>query len=321
MKKYFVGAVQIRETAEGIIPLRFTEDQMKFFDPLVYKFRSFNAAGIRLEMMTDSPFLGLSYHAQVKPGITEKLFFDVLLEDQLIASPVLSVNNQAASDWTVRLPLQTGQPQRVTVYLPIHATITVREILLEDGAICDPAIPYERRMLCLGDSITQGSSAVHPSATYAALLARLLGMNLLNQGISGHVFDADSLDPSLPIKPELITIAYGTNDWKLRESLADLKAEASRYIDKVCHMYPDTPIAVLSPLWRSDSGQATAVGEFSEVHKTLRKLAEQHRQVTYIDGLTLIPHQTVYFSDGLHPNDKGFLHMALNLMRYVKPLL
>lgn len=60
MKKFFVGAVQIRETAEGVLPLRFTEDQMKFFDPLIYKFYSYTAAGICLDMMTDSSFLGLS---------------------------------------------------------------------------------------------------------------------------------------------------------------------------------------------------------------------------------------------------------------------
>lgn len=323
MKPFFRNLIQTIEFEGGLVPLRFSESQMAYFDPTPYRFRSYNAAGICLDFVTDSPYVRLAYRAKIKPNTTEKLLFDIYVQDRLVAYPGIEITNKGEGEWKVDLPILPGQPQRVTVYLPYHARIIVDRFEVAEGSVLEPAPLYDQNLLCLGDSITQGMNALHPSFTYAVQLSRHLGMNLLNQGVSGYVFDANTIDPELPYKPDLITVAYGTNDWATRPNHDDFEQHARAYLDKLDKVYPEVPIAILSPIWRRESVEAKPAGEFGSIHRTLYRLYEdlkaRHRaSVTYIDGWKLVPAFEEFFADGLHPTDEGFLHMALNIVKGLK---
>lgn len=315
MRQFFRNVIDFQKVDEGIIPLRFSKSQMAFFEPLPYKFRTYNAAGICLDFVTDSPFFQMSYRVKLKPETKERLYFDVFVEDRLVAFPSQEIDEQGAGEWTVELPIKTGRPKRVTVYLPYLAEVVIEKLGIAEHASWRPVEPYKKNLLCLGDSITQGMNAVHPSSTYAVQLSRSLKMNLLNQAVSGYVFNAETIDPDLEYKPDLITVAYGTNDWSLSVSYEQFRENATQYIQKLVEVYPEVSIMVLSPLWRSDYQEINSVGEFTRVHKTLEQLCSKYSNVHYVEGFKLTPNHPDFFADGLHPTDEGFLHMTLNLIK------
>lgn len=315
MKSFIRNALDVCERDGGITPLRFTEHQLAFFNPTPYSFRSLNAAGVCLDFRTDSPFVHLSYSVQLKRGTSEHLHFDIYVDGRMTCSPGEKFTNRGSGQWTVKLPIRPGHPRRVTIYLPYMAKVTVHELTVADGAVREPVEPYKGNLLCFGDSITQGMNALHPSSTYPVQLARLLEMNLLNQAISGYVFEAGMLDSNLPYYPDLITVAYGTNDWTICSSLEQFRESAGLFLGKLAEWYPHVPLIVLSPLWRTDTQHVKDTGTFNEIHDTLRQLCTGYSNALYIDGLALTPHHSRYFADGLHPNDEGFLHMAMTLVQ------
>ncbi|HZG85856.1 SGNH/GDSL hydrolase family protein [Paenibacillus sp.] len=315
MERFIKNAIDVHRMDDALVPLRFSKSQMAYFEPTPYKFRSRNAAGICLDFMTDSPFFRMRFRAKVKPGTSERLYFDILADGQLVDFPAVPIADKGSGDWTAELPVRAGEPRRITVYLPYQAEIAIEHMEVAQGALWEPAKPYGKNLLCLGDSITQGMNAAHPSSTYAVLLSRALDMNLLNQAVSGYVFDAGTIDPELPYRPDLITIAYGTNDWTVRESAEQLEERAAAYIRKVTATYPGVPVTVLSPIWRSDCAEAKRTGEFAAIYDMLERVCRGLEQVRLVSGMTLAPHHPAFFADGLHPNDEGFLHMALNLVK------
>jgi len=315
MKSWFHNCIEVREESGGMLPLRFTEDQLGFFKERPHLFRCYNSAGVRMDLLTDSPYISLRYRVSLKSGTTEQLYFDIYVDDVMVGFKGGCFTDEGLGEWKAELPINLGQPRRVTIYFPSLASVIVEKVAFADDAIQQPVEPYHRNLLCFGDSITQGMSAVHPSQTYTILAARHLRANLLNQAISGFVFHSDMIDPELPYQPDLITVAYGTNDWALCESLEQFQSQADEFIRKLASLYQDVPIVVLSPLWRSDLEDTKPCGQFLDIHHKLEQICSLWEHVHYVDGLTLTPHHGDYFTDGLHPNDLGFLHMALQLLR------
>ncbi|XEC96150.1 SGNH/GDSL hydrolase family protein [Paenibacillus tarimensis] len=321
MERFIHHALDVRHTDEGIVPLRFSKEQMAFFERTRYKFRSYNAAGICLAFRTDSPFLRLSCRLTVKPGTEERVIFDIYVDEALVACPGQTVAGTGSADWKVPLPVERGRPRQVTVYLPYSAQVELRELSVAEGAVWEQVEPKPRNLLCVGDSITQGMNAVHPSSAYPVQLSRSLNMNLLNQAVSGYVFDACTIDPSMGYKPDLITVAYGTNDWSECRSLEQFEERAGAYIRKLAGIYPQVPIAVLSPIWREDHRETKHTGPFAGIGRTIEQLCGVHDNIRFVDGFPAVPHQPDFYADGLHPNDAGLLHYAMYLTKRLKELV
>ena len=194
------------------------------------------------------------------------------------------------------------------------SSIALKNISLAPGAsLCtleegtpDGDFPgrIRKKLLCYGDSITQGYDALHPSQGYAVRLARYFDWELWNAGLSGYIFDAGLLDEKLPFQPDIVTVAFGTNDWNWAESKEEAVRNAERYFDKIMELYPGRPIFYFSPLWRGDTGVPTKAGEFRPFCLALLNAAKE-RGIETIDGYLAAPHKEDALADGiLHPNDE-----------------
>lgn len=311
--RLFRGCLSVRDTPDGLRPLRFTDAQLAFYAKTdMFRIRSLCPAGIRIDALTDSRFIELDYTigAQVRDWAN----FDILLNGAFVASIPSSFPPGAEGRLRWDLPDGSTGPCRISVYLPQCADVAIGRISFSEGANVREAPAGRGSLLCLGDSITQGMDARHPSCTYAVLLARYLGFDLLNQGVGGFVFDSDSLDPELDLKPDLVTVAYGTNDWSKSPSPETFARDASAYLDKLTSIFPAARIAVLSPIWRKDLEEMKAAGTFRSIGETIERLCARYPSVRFIDGMELVPHQERFFGDGkVHPTDEGFAHFALNL--------
>ena len=178
-------------------------------------------------------------------------------------------------------------------------------------------IPHnKKRLLCLGDSITSGGNAKCLSNTYVMRLAQELDMEVLNQGVSGSCFHTDTLRglENLSWTPDLITVAFGTNDWTYAPSGEEIAKRADAYLTKLRAIFPESPVAIITPIWRADEEIPAATKNLDQVRRIITEVAEKLPKVHVINGKELVPHHIGYYGDGyLHPNDAGHRIYAENL--------
>lgn len=279
-----------------------------YYDPNpAWYLRARCPAGVVIEMKTDASAVDI--HLRMRGGARSYVTVDAVVENCLVSS-VHSQQLQGDLRGTLALP-PCDHARLVQIYFPHSAAANLVSMDLVEANSVEPVEPA-RTLLTLGDSITQGMDAVHPSQTYAAVAARQLGMGLQNYAIGGAVFARESFPRPPATKPDLITIAYGTNDFTEGRSVQ----MARSYLEQVRDFFPDTPIAVLIPLWRTDGdvdGWCNPSGmSIPDYRNSLRSIAaELNFQV--IDHQWLLPAVASLYVDGLHPGDVGHSILGVNL--------
>ena len=203
---------------EGLRLHRMTDAQVTHYEAAneAWGVRAHCTAGVRLVVRTDAASIGLV--GRISPGARTYAGIDVVVDGQFVGTHRLDAGPE-----TMTLPLAMFEEKRSRtweVILPQAASLEIDALSVSEGSMVEIIERPSHRLLCLGDSITQGMDARGPASTYGVQLARLLDADLLNQGVGGHIFDVDAIDPDLPFQPDLVTVAYGTNDWS-RELTAE----------------------------------------------------------------------------------------------------
>ncbi|MBR5569495.1 MAG: SGNH/GDSL hydrolase family protein [Oscillospiraceae bacterium] len=217
---------------------------------------------------------------------------------------------------TVSLP--QGE-NRITVMLSNHKPTTLKFIQLDEGSWVRP-YTYSKKFLFLGDSITQGSTSSRPTTTYANRISRFYDAEVLNWGVGGSRFFPETVEKT-NYDPDVVFIAYGTNDYVIWDSMETMRSWAEQYMDRVKELYPNKPVICIGPLWRADGELIRATGKHRDVCDCVKELALAHG-FHHLEGYDLIPHSTEYFADGfLHPNDMGFAEYSMNLLQQLAKIL
>ncbi len=314
IRDYLEGALDLIEEDGGICPLRFTARQREVYgENKAFGIRAQASAGICLAMQTDAAALSFSF--QLGPGSSQDFYsFDLWVNGELKESIPGSLREKPEGQ--LRFSLPEGSKQ-VRLYLPTLQKTVLKDIRIEAASFALP-LPRRKKLLCLGDSITQGYLGHVSSGCYAARLGRKMNAEVINQGIGGYFFDHRTLDPALALTADYVMIAYGTNDWAKRDAGA-LREEASRYLDKAADLFSGARAAVLTPLPRLDPDPHPA-WPLQAAREEIRRLAGQHAVFSVIDGRQILPGAPDVLSpDGIHPNDKGFAAMAEHLWQLLPP--
>lgn len=314
------GAVQVTEEKNGFWLHRFTEAQEKLYIARKNEDKTRIPVGIALSFRTDSRTLTLS---AVTEQTSSRWFFafDVSVNGAYIGSmdnycdralpPVYAGTQLPHGEFTKTFDLGEGE-KTVRIQLPYSAKVLVSEVTLEEGSSFVP-VKRPKKLLCFGDSITQGYDALHPSRTYTSRLADMLDAEQYNKGVGGERFIPELARLPEEFVPDCITVAYGTNDWG-KMSAEDFTANCRAFFENLRATYPDTPVFAVTPVWRADLDTERPMGPFGELHRIIAETADSLPQVYVVDGRGLIPPETSLFGDGrLHPADEGFAHFAENL--------
>lgn len=315
LRSFAVGAARVFDDAEGTHLNRFTARQKRAFDDSPgLRFKTEATAGIRLEFTTDADRILMDY--LIKPGSSRTFYrFDVFADGIQILHHGRDTFADAPEQ-TLVLNLD-GRAHRIEIWFPCLACAVVRNLELQGASFAEP-VERKCRLLAFGDSITQGYDAVFPSLTYLGILARSFDMEVFNKAVGGDIHRPALLDEPEPAVPDRIWVACGTNDWSHLDAVS-LEERAEAFYRRLRDLYPDTPVAVLLPLWRADFRKSTRAGSFAGAAQTLRKCASIHPRSFCLDGISMIPHIPQIFSDGyLHPNDTGFQILARNLERSLR---
>lgn len=312
------GIDRITEEANGFRFHRFTAEQEALYresSPNDFYVKAGATSGVNLAFRTDSRMLTVAV-SNSRGSSRPFGFVDLEVDGEFRAHIGSAENGIGLFGGSVDL----GEGMKtVRLYFPQLVASELRELSLDDGAVVEPTAA-SRRMLIFGDSITQGYDAKYPSHCYAMRLARLLDADARNKGIGGEKFFpelASARDPGAD--PELITVAYGTNDWSSREP-DHLEAQLRAFYCNLSAAYPTSKIFALSPIWRGNWRQPKPFARpFSWVADLIAQVANGLPNVVHVPGIDLVPHDPTCFSpDVLHPNDIGFATYAERLYTAMK---
>ena len=306
---------------------RFNAEEMSYYSQTQFAAKSNATAGVEMQFETDATALCLSGTVSAASSRTY-YSIDVLKNGEFIGDiknfnmdemiPDYVQNKYKAGDFSARFELDGGI-KSVRVVLPWSHAAYLYEVRLVGATFVKP-IKKTKSMLIYGDSITQGYDAESSYLSYASRLSDSLDANALNKGIGGEIFVPALSAIKNDIKPDYITVAYGTNDWFHSTGREDFIKRAESFYKNLSKNYPESKIFAISPIWRQGTeGKVSNVGDFFEIRKIIKKIADSLENVIFIDGFDLVPHNTEYFADlRLHPRNIGFEFYAENLVRKIK---
>lgn len=313
IRKLTCGAVEIIDN-DGICEFhRMTALQREILkDNQVFGTRATATSGIRLSFATDAKVIRLS--GRFSAASTRKFtFFDVKINGILVQHPGTD-NYPETPDFDFSIKLD-GEFNKVEIYFPCLAKTVLSALEFSDNCRIE-ALKRSRKMLAYGDSITQGYNAKYPSFAYANMVADQLDAEIFNKAIGAEIFNPPFADAPDDFKPDLITVAYGTNDWKKEVSAENITKNATAFLINLNKHYPGTPIYAILPIWRKDMEDTHASGKLSDAIELLKAVYKQFDNVTVIEGMPLVPHLPEFYADAyLHPNDTGFLLYGNNLLK------
>ncbi len=274
-------------------------------------------SSVRLRFITNATQvnLGMIFGAAARP-----LFEGVVLVDGKESSAFGP--QEAQDDWRGVIFEQTEPTLRtLDIWLPHLCRTDITELEINDGATIEavPALPL--RWLAYGDSITQGMTGALPTRTHIGRLALALEAEVFNLGIGGAKLD-EVLSQNVPDGDlDLISIAYGTNDFNQNIAVETYIANARLLLANL-RQKTAAPIVLVTTLTWANRTQPNAAGLFlDDYRKALTALASEFDGIHVVDGSSLIPDGEEYFVDSVHPNDAGFEIYANNLLPHLHQAL
>jgi len=312
-----LGAIAIYRDDDGIYRFkRMTDRQAEEFtrenDDFANKTRA--TSGVRFDFYTDADYVCFKFD-KVKIGSSRSWYsYDLYVNGKLTQTVQKDITDTEGELYQKL----DGKNNRIQMFLPCIAMGGITHIELSDGAQVIPAEPA-LRMLVLGDSITQGYDAHLTSCCYANLMARELDAEIVNQAIGGARFYKEQLEYTGEY--DVITVAYGTNDWSGRPSFESFCSHCEEYFKTLSEMYPDTKKFAILPIWRKHWYTEKPSGNFFTCRKFISDTALKYGVIP-LDSIDYVPHDSIFFEDQtLHPNDIGFVAYAEKLVADLRKYL
>ncbi len=320
IKKITQGAACIKENQGRVKFYRFTEAGLNISERDVI----YATAGIQLEFKTDAKAMNLSVFA-VQTSVSRSFFAVDVFEDDIYKGSVKNISDEKKEAYSLeKYPFGSfgasfafdGADKTIRIVLPHSVAVEIEELELVGATYFEP-LKHDKTIVMYGDSITQGFDAIHPSCTYAVMLARALNATLYNQGIGGALFVPELPKLSVHKSPDYITIAYGTNDWNKTDQKSFYES-CSEFMKNISETYPDSKKIVITPIWRADFEEERPFGKFSEVERIIKEVCKDHPDIRLVSGWDLVPHDAKMYGDlRLHPSDEGFEYYFKNLKEEV----
>ena len=302
IKEVTFGAERVETDGNVFEFFRMSEKQSELFGKTSESFykKSFATAGIFLDFYTDATGFSFKFKRELASVTRKWYYLEAMINGRFakLEGEAEAVKNEGALNIVL-----DGKLNRVTVFLPNLSKVKLYDAELRDSSRIIPA-KKKGKILFYGDSITQGYDAIRPSKSYVNGFCFANDIEPINLGIGGDVFNADNVSEE-KLDCDAVVVAYGTNDWKL-ESREHATHAPAEFFKKLRRVYSDKKIYYLMPIWRKDFSVKTAAGDFLDCRKLFAEQAENAGIDKIIDTIDFIPKDEIYFSDGLHPNDKGF---------------
>ncbi len=240
----------------------------------------------------------------------------VCLQDGKVALDFTRKHNHR---YELKMALQNETPdqaRRYDIVLPLADQVEFLGLELDPGGLLeDPPGDTKPCYVAYGDSITQGLWASGPMDDYVSQVAAAMGWSSINLGLCGRmVTPEDSLLCAGP-RPDVISVLIGINDCLQQADPEEFRKKYARMLYGLRKLCPKAGIAVITPLPLADPTRWAGVDveRYAAIIRDVVRTQDDPR-FFLIEGAPLIPVDSTYFKDGLHPNDRGFAIMAGQLI-------
>lgn len=324
------GAERIWQEGGAVWFSRFTEEELAIYkahENLVKMVRS--TAGIQMEFITDATALSLQVTTPPERNYADYFSYDILVNETLIGrlsnvaeNATNGYYNQeayAVEDPAGEFDLGAGE-KTVRITFPWSMNLGIREIELKNAAFVRPVIK-NKKLLIYGDSITQGSSSIYSSKTYASMLRDWLGADTVNKGVGSEQYFPALAEATPTRDADYITIAYGCNDWA-NNTKEGFIANCRAFLQSICKNHPNAKKFVFTPIWYLNRAAITPFCEFDELQQLFRQIIKDFPGVVLVDCTDFVSRDTSDFGDlYIHPNHLGYAKYMENLKRAMTPYL
>ncbi|MBB4931679.1 hypothetical protein F4561_002499 [Lipingzhangella halophila] len=260
------GALDLERTAHGLQPHRLPAWARAQSPDGQLALAEAQPSGVRLVVRTrattvelDTLRTKMAYQgAPPRPDGVYDLLVDGRLAGQasVTGGNVLTVDMANGSSQTQEGPVGTvtftglgEQVKDVEIWLP-HNEMTQLVALRTDAPVEAPPQQGRRVWLHHGSSISHGSDAASPTATWPALAASRGGVELVNLGLGGSaLLDAFTARTLRDTPADLISLKLGIN--LVNADVMRLRAftpAVHGFLDTVREGHPHTPLLVVSPI-------------------------------------------------------------------------
>ena len=312
IEKYLFGALRVWKEEDWLCFSRFTQRQAQILEERNFSLHKRATAGMRLEFMTHGGEIFFDYEMGKANGGPNSYCG---LEITQNGMPVYHIFERVLfATGEVRFEVkQTNKPVHISIYFPNLAYLKLKNVQIPDDS---GIVKKNKKLLALGDSITQGAVSQHAHHTYVNILADQLEVDVLNQGIGGERFCGNFLE-KLSFEPDFITVGYGVNDYQTGTICS---GEIEKYFEKLTSLYPKTPVFVLLPIWWQQENVERNGHTLEDYRVHIKKVAKQYPNVTIFESGSFLPPINEFYWDDvhLHPNDLGFLYYGPLISKKLK---
>jgi hypothetical protein len=261
------GAIDIETTQAGILPHRLPAWARAQCADAQLTMAESQPAGVRLVFRTTArtvelvvlPTKRVYAGLAARPDGVYDLYADGRLMHQKSVQGGRTLNIDMATGATTVGPAdpQTlrfdGLPdgwKTIELWLP-HDETTELVALRADAPVVPVDLSAKRKWVHHGSSISQGSTATHPSGTWPAVAATRAGVELLNLGFGGSALLDPFVARTIRDRPaDLVSLKIGIN--LVNTDLMRLRAFGPAmhgFLDTIRDGHPDTPLVVVSPVY------------------------------------------------------------------------
>jgi hypothetical protein len=193
------------------------------------------------------------------------------------------------------------------LYLPMHNGVTSLELGIEEGASIEPMeSPFKYKMAFIGSSITHGSSASRPGATYVARIGRELNAEMANIGLSGQC-KLDNYFANIVCENSADAFIFDTFSNSTEEIINE---RVYNFVKRVATAHPDKPMIFLQTIKRDigyfDLGARKRNDrQRAAAEKWMKSLCKEFKNVYFINPGIILGDNHEGTVDGTHLNDLG----------------
>ncbi|KIP92070.1 G-D-S-L family lipolytic protein [Microbacterium sp. MEJ108Y] len=182
-----------------------------------------------------------------------------------------------------------------------------------------------------GDSYTLGTGASDPSLRWSTIISEERGWREFNPSVNGlgfvnhrENFGEDDL-PALVIeqKPDIVFVTMGLNDTFSYDRRADLIRDTiSGDLTRIREALPSARIVVVEPFWYTEQRPASLEQIIVWVESAAAEIGADWipGASRWLDGHHAGSEDSWMASDGLHPSNVGYAHMAEQMDAALKRL-
>jgi lysophospholipase L1-like esterase len=196
-------------------------------------------------------------------------------------------------------------------------------VVLAMGAIVAGWTKHAPRVAFYGDSYTFGIGASDQAKRWSTIVCDERGWQEFNPSVDGLGFinNRDGVDEPAKIiadEPDIVFITMGLNDnFSYGFAADDIHAQIGKDLHRLKKALPAARFIVVEPFWYTDVRPHSL-----SVISDWVKAAAADIGADYIPGAShWIEHRPDWMAaDGLHPNDAGYAHMAVEMDAALKKL-